>query len=43
MLHPTSWRYILIFSSHLSLDLPSVLISSRFPTKILSSFSLIEI
>jgi len=33
--HPTSWRSILIFSSHLGLGLPSGLFPSRFPTKTL--------
>ena len=33
--HPTSWRSILIVSSHLCLGLPSGLFPSDFPTKTL--------
>ena len=33
--HPTSWRSILILSTHLRLGLPSVLLPSVFPTKTL--------
>ena len=33
--HPTSWTYILILSSHLSLGLQSGLFPSRFPTNTL--------
>jgi len=31
--HPTTWRSILILSTHLCLGLPSVLLPSSFPTK----------
>ena len=31
--HPTSWRSILIFSTHVCLGLPSVLLPSGFPNK----------
>ena len=33
--HPTSWRSVLILSTHLSLGLPSGLFPSDFPTKTL--------
>ena len=35
--HPTSWRSILILSTHLCLGLPSGLFPSDFPTKILQT------
>ena len=35
--HPTSWRSILILSTHLCLGLPSGLLHSGFPTKTLYS------
>ena len=33
--HPTSWRSVLILSTHLRLGLPSVLLPSGFPSKTL--------
>jgi hypothetical protein len=33
--HPTSWRFALVLSSHLSLRLPNGLFLSGFPTKLL--------
>ena len=33
--HPTSWRYILILSTHLCLGLPNGLLPSGFPSKTL--------
>jgi len=37
--HPTSWRSILILSTHLRLGLPSSLFTSGFPTKTLYTLS----
>ena len=39
--HPTSWRSILILSTHLRLGLPCGLLPSRFPTKTLYTPSLL--
>jgi hypothetical protein len=36
--HPTSLRYILILSSHLCLGLPSHLLDTRFPHKVILNF-----
>ena len=37
--HPTSWRFVLILSTHLHLDLPSGLFPSCFPSKTLYTSS----
>ena len=37
--HPTSWRSILILSTHICLGLPSGLLPSGFPSKILYTLS----
>jgi hypothetical protein len=41
--HPTSWRFILIVSSYLRLDLPNGLFASSFSTKILYTLLLFPI
>ena len=39
--HPTSWRSVLILSTHLRLGLPNGLFPSGFPTKTLYTLSLL--